>query len=102
MAARTEGRVERRPRARMELSDQAWEVLGQAGGNVSVLHRYLEDAGGQVPSLASLHRMVRRDLQAGRVLPDRVVVRREREEGPTAERTGPSDRDADPCCRCPA
>jgi hypothetical protein len=29
-AARTEGRVERRPRARLELSDQAWEVLAQA------------------------------------------------------------------------
>lgn len=45
-AARTEGRVERRSRARMESSDQAWEVLAQAGGNVSVLHRYLKDVGG--------------------------------------------------------
>lgn len=79
-AARTEGRVERRRRARMELSEQAWEVLGQAGGNVSVLHRHLKDDGGEVPSLASLYRVVRRDLQAGRVLPDRAVARREREE----------------------
>ncbi|MGW2354162.1 hypothetical protein [Actinacidiphila glaucinigra] len=79
-AARTEGRVERRPRARLELSDQEWAVLAQAGGNVAVLHRHLKEAGGQVPSLASLHRVVRRDLEAGRVLPDRAVVRREREE----------------------
>ncbi|MEV5787266.1 AAA family ATPase [Streptomyces sp. NPDC052287] len=84
-AARTEGRVERRPRARLELSDQAWEVLAQAGGNVSVLHRHLKDAGGEVPSLASLYRVVRRDLEAGRVLPDRAVVRREREERRTRQ-----------------
>lgn len=82
-AARAEGRVERRRRARLELSDQAWEVLAQAGGNVAVLHRHLKQAGGQVPSLASLYRVVRRDLQAGRVLPDRAVVRREREEQQT-------------------
>ncbi|MDX2688282.1 ATP-binding protein [Streptomyces scabiei] len=84
-AARTEGRVERRPRARLELSEQAWEVLAQAGGNVSVLHRHLKAAGGEVPSLASLYRVVRRDLQAGRVLPDRAVVRREREEQRTRQ-----------------
>ncbi|MFJ3966090.1 AAA family ATPase [Streptomyces sp. NPDC090036] len=84
-AARAEGRVERRYRGRMELSDQAWEALVQAGGNVAALHRYLKDAGGQVPSLASLHRAVRRDLQTGRVLPDRVVVRREREEQQTRQ-----------------
>ncbi|WP_445283698.1 hypothetical protein [Streptomyces sp. DSM 118148] len=84
-AARTEGRVEPRPRARLELSDQAWEVLAQAGGNVAALHRHLKAAGGEVPSLASLHRVVRRDLQAGRVLPDRAVVRREREEQQTRQ-----------------
>ncbi|MFF3257421.1 AAA family ATPase [Actinacidiphila glaucinigra] len=84
-AARTEGRVERRPRARLELSDQEWAVLAQAGGNVAVLHRHLKEAGGQVPSLASLHRVVRRDLEAGRVLPDRAVVRREREEQRTRQ-----------------
>ncbi|MFJ3950499.1 AAA family ATPase [Streptomyces libani] len=84
-AARTEGRVEPRPRPRLELSDQAWEVLAQAGGNVSVLHRHLKDAGGEVPSLASLHRVVRRYLHAGRVLPDRAVVRREREEQQTRQ-----------------
>jgi hypothetical protein len=84
-AARTEGRVEPRPRARLELSDQAWEVLAQAGGNVAVLHRLSKEAAGEVPSLASLHRVVRRDLQAGRVLPDRAVVRREREEQQTRQ-----------------
>ncbi|WP_306970370.1 ATP-binding protein [Streptomyces afghaniensis] len=84
-AARTEGRMERRSRARLELSDQAWEVLAQAGGNVAALHRHLKEAGGEVPSLASLHRVVRRDLQAGRVLPDRVVVRREEEEQQTRQ-----------------
>ncbi|TQE31957.1 ATP-binding protein [Streptomyces ipomoeae] len=84
-AARTEGRMERRPRARLELSDQAWEVLAQAGGNVAVLHRHLKQTGGQVPSLASLYRVVRRDLDAGRVLPDRAVVRREREEQRTRQ-----------------
>jgi hypothetical protein len=84
-AARTEGRVERRPRARLELSDQAWEVLAQAGGNVAVLHRHLKEGGGEVPSLASLYRVVRRDLEAGRVLPDRAVARREREEQRTRQ-----------------
>ncbi|MER6617828.1 ATP-binding protein [Streptomyces xantholiticus] len=84
-AARTEGRVERRPRARLELSDQMWEALAQAGGNVAALHRHLKAAGGEVPSLASLHRAVRRDLQAGRVLPDRAVARREREEQQTRQ-----------------
>ncbi|MET8438727.1 hypothetical protein ABZV61_39750 [Streptomyces sp900116325] len=53
-AARAEGRVERR--------------------------RRLKAAGGEVPSVASLYRVVRRDLQASRVLPDRAVVRLEREE----------------------
>lgn len=80
-AARTEGRMERRPRARLEL----WEVLAQAGGNVAALHRHLKAAGGEVPSLASLHRVVRRDLQAGRVLPDRAVVRQERDEQQTRQ-----------------
>lgn len=84
-AARTEGRVERRPRARLELPGHAWEVLAQAGGNVSVLHRHLKEAGGEVPSLASLYRAVRRDLEAGRVLPGRAVVQREREEQQTRQ-----------------
>ncbi|CDR18207.1 hypothetical protein [Streptomyces iranensis] len=31
--------MERRPRARLGLSDQAWEVLARAGGNAAVLYR---------------------------------------------------------------
>ncbi|WP_318275738.1 hypothetical protein [Streptomyces pharetrae] len=84
-AARTEGRMERRPRARLGLSEQAWEVLAQAGGNVAALHRHLKAAGGEVPSLASLHRVVRRDLQASRDLPDRAGVRQERDERQTRQ-----------------
>ncbi|MFC9082957.1 AAA family ATPase [Streptomyces sp. NPDC057062] len=84
-AAWTEGRLERRPRARLELSEQAWEVLAQAGGNVAALHRHLKEAGGEVPSLASLHRVVRRDVEAGRVLPDRTVARRERDKQQTRQ-----------------
>ncbi|MFE7314007.1 hypothetical protein ACFU7T_13005 [Streptomyces sp. NPDC057555] len=42
--ARTQGRVTRRSRARLELSDQAWEVLAQAGGNAAALHRHLKGA----------------------------------------------------------
>ncbi|WP_326840939.1 ATP-binding protein (plasmid) [Streptomyces sp. NBC_01558] len=84
-AARAEGRMEPRPRARLELSDQAWAVLAQAGGNVAALHRHLKEAGGEVPSLASLHRVVRRDVEAGRVLPDRTVARRERDEQQTRQ-----------------
>ncbi|WP_432021479.1 hypothetical protein [Streptomyces sp. 1222.5] len=77
--------MERRPRVRLELLDQAWEVLTQAGGNVAALHRHLKAAGGEAPSLASLPRVVRRDLQAGRVLPDRAVVRREQDEQQTRQ-----------------
>ena len=47
----------------------------RAAGNVATLPRHLEDAGGEVPSLVSLYRVVRRDLEGGRVLPDRAVVR---------------------------
>ncbi|MEV2211177.1 hypothetical protein AB0H86_06715 [Streptomyces sp. NPDC050997] len=57
----------------------------QAGGNVAVLHRHLKDAGGEAPSLASPYRVVRRDLEAGRVLPDRAAVRRKREEQRTRQ-----------------
>ncbi|MEU6184145.1 ATP-binding protein [Streptomyces coeruleorubidus] len=86
-AARSEGRVERRRRSRFELSDQAWEVLAQAGGNVSVLYRHLKDCGdGDAGvSLASVYRAVQRELAAGRVLPDRAVVRQERVERETRQ-----------------
>ncbi|MEU1481574.1 hypothetical protein [Streptomyces sp. NPDC005760] len=77
-AARSEGRVERRRRSRFELSQEAWEVLAQAGGNVSVLYRHLKDCGdGDAGvSLASVYRAVQRELAAGRVLPDRAVCAR--------------------------
>lgn len=52
---------------------------------MAVLHQYLKHAGGQVPSPASLYRVVRRDLDAGRALPDRAAVRREREEQQTRQ-----------------
>ncbi|MFJ4839318.1 hypothetical protein [Streptomyces sp. NPDC088746] len=76
---------ERKLRARLELSDPGWEVLAQAGGNVAVLHRHLTAAGGEVPSLAWLYRVVHRDLRNGRVLPDRAVVWRDREERETRQ-----------------
>ncbi|MFG1663828.1 AAA family ATPase [Streptomyces sp. Y7] len=86
-AARSEGRVERRRRSRFELSEQAWEVLAQAGGNVAVLYRHLEECGdGDAGvSLASVYRAVQRELASGRVLPDRAVVRRARVERETRQ-----------------
>ncbi len=86
-AARSEGRVERRRRSRFELSEQAWEVLAQAGGNVSVLYRHLKECGdGDAGvSLASVYRAVQRELASGRVLPDRAVVRRARVERETRQ-----------------
>jgi hypothetical protein len=73
------GRVEARPRRDgFSLSDVLWEVLAQAGGNVAELRRrmlqaeeegLLEGWGARcVPSLATLHRVIKRDLGAGRVL----------------------------------
>ncbi|MFJ6838705.1 AAA family ATPase [Streptomyces sp. NPDC091209] len=79
-AARTEGRTERRARARLQLSDQEWEVLAQAGGNVAALYRHLKGAGEEVPSQATVYRAVSRDLEAGRALPERAVVRQAQEE----------------------
>ncbi|MGP3927237.1 AAA family ATPase [Streptomyces sp. 8N616] len=86
-AARSEGRVERRRRSRFELSEEAWEVLAQAGGNVSVLYRHLKECGdGDAGvSLASVYRAVQRELASGRVLPDRAVVRRARAERETRQ-----------------
>ncbi|MFC8596666.1 AAA family ATPase [Streptomyces atroolivaceus] len=73
------GHVEARPRQDgFSLSDALWEVLAQAGGNVAELRRRmlraqeegaLEQWGaGRVPSLPTLHRVIKRDLRAGRVL----------------------------------
>lgn len=55
---------------------------------MAVPHRHLTAAGGQVPSPASLNRVVHRDLEAGRVSPDRAVVRHEREEQLTRQALG--------------
>lgn len=73
------GFVEARPRQDgFSLSDALWEALAQAGGNVAELRRRmlqaqeegtLEGWGAQcVPSLPTLHRVIKRDLGAGRVL----------------------------------
>ncbi|WP_267010087.1 ATP-binding protein [Streptomyces sp. NBC_00154] len=73
------GHVEARPRQDgFSLSDALWEVLAQAGGNVAELRRrmlraqeegVLEGWGAEcVPSLPTLHRVIKRDLGTGRVL----------------------------------
>ncbi|MET9518255.1 AAA family ATPase [Streptomyces sp. NPDC002994] len=65
------GRLEPEPRQdRFELNDELWAVLAEVGGNVAALHRRMTGDGssGSVPSLGTLHRVVQRDLRAGRVL----------------------------------
>ncbi|MER6251938.1 ATP-binding protein [Streptomyces sp. NPDC001584] len=68
-----EGRLEPVPRQdRFTLDDGLWAVLAEAGGNVAGLHRRMTAEGlsspAGVPSLGTLHRVVQRDLRAGRVL----------------------------------
>ncbi|MFJ3906247.1 AAA family ATPase [Streptomyces sp. NPDC090025] len=68
-----EGRLEPVPRQDgFMLDDEQWSTLTEVGGNVAALHRRLTAEGssspGSVPSLGTLHRVVRRDLQSGRVL----------------------------------
>lgn len=80
--AEAEGRLVRRPRRGFEISDEQWAVRGGAGGSVAVLHRHLKAAAGEgtrVPSLATLYRVVHRDLDAGRVLPERDADTRARD-----------------------
>ncbi|WP_329324594.1 AAA family ATPase [Streptomyces luteogriseus] len=73
------GLVEARPRQDgFSLSDALWKVLAEAGGNVAELRRrmlaaqeqgVLEEWGAEcVPSIPTLHRVIKRDLGAGRVL----------------------------------
>lgn len=73
------GRVEARLRqGGFTVGDPLWEVLTQAGGNVAELRRgmlraqdegVLERWGAEfVPSLATLHRAIKDELRAGRVL----------------------------------
>ncbi|MEW2127898.1 ATP-binding protein [Streptomyces sp. NPDC007259] len=68
-----QGRLEPVPRQdRFVLDDEQWAVLAEVGGNVAELHRRLtagvESLSVDVPSVGTLHRVVRRDLRAGRVL----------------------------------
>lgn len=75
--ARTHGAVDRLPRRRFEIDAPGWAVLAQAGGNVAVLHRHPTDTTADpdaVPSPSTLHRVVRRDREAGRELPSRRVL----------------------------
>ncbi|MGW7261775.1 AAA family ATPase [Streptomyces sp. NPDC054834] len=73
------GQIEGRSRrGGFAVSDALWAVLAEEGGNVSALHRRLEQARAEgslgkcgvtrVPSASTLQRVVRRDLLAGRVL----------------------------------
>ncbi|MFJ8856491.1 hypothetical protein [Streptomyces sp. NPDC102437] len=56
------------------LDDTLWARLEELDGNVSELHRQLSQAGddsvlpGPLPSLATMHRAVREQRRAGRVL----------------------------------
>ncbi|MFI9630768.1 AAA family ATPase [Streptomyces sp. NPDC052042] len=79
LAEGREGRVEARPRqGGFVVGDALWEVLTQVGGNVAELRRRMlraQDEGGLqrwgvevVPSLATLHRAIKDELRAGRVL----------------------------------
>ncbi len=46
LAAAREGRLAARPRrARFVLSDELWDRLGELGGNVVALHRWMTDGG---------------------------------------------------------
>ncbi|MFC9624805.1 helix-turn-helix domain-containing protein [Streptomyces sp. NPDC056930] len=73
--AKATGQAEAGVRQGYAVSDMAWALLGRVGGNVAELRRRLADGGdgGEVPSLSTLHRVVRRDRRAGRTL----VIERE-------------------------
>ncbi|MFF0294504.1 AAA family ATPase [Kitasatospora sp. NPDC004614] len=76
--ARRSGRVEPVPRrGAFVVTDEFWARLSELGGNVAALHRELtgqaacgpgQESAGPVPSLGTLHRAVRREQRAGRVL----------------------------------
>lgn len=68
--AKATGQVEAPVRQGYAVSDEVWELLGEAGGNVSELRRRLVAAGGEVPvpSMSTLCRVIRRDRRAGRAL----------------------------------
>ncbi|MFF9645261.1 hypothetical protein [Kitasatospora aureofaciens] len=76
--ARRSGRLEPVPRrGAFTVTDEFWARLSELGGNVAARHRELteqaacdpgQEPAGLVPSLGTLHRAVRREQQAGRVL----------------------------------
>ncbi|MEV7189890.1 ATP-binding protein [Kitasatospora sp. NPDC093102] len=76
--ARQSGRLEAAPsRGGFTVTDELWARLSAVGANVAALHRELtgqansdpaREFAGPVPSLRTLHRAVRREQQAGRVL----------------------------------
>ncbi|MEV7522585.1 ATP-binding protein [Streptomyces sp. NPDC091371] len=73
LAEAREGRLE--PVGRQDgfvLDDGLWAVLAEVGGNVAALHRRLTAEGSSpprdVPSLGTVQRAVKRDVQEGRVL----------------------------------
>ncbi|MFB7477080.1 AAA family ATPase [Kitasatospora sp. NPDC056184] len=73
--ANATGEVDGKPaRQGYTMSDRTWALLAAAGGNVAELHRRMLASGEEgVPPLGTLHRVVRRDRLAGRVL----VIERE-------------------------
>ncbi|GAA2268411.1 hypothetical protein GCM10010145_48730 [Streptomyces ruber] len=68
--AKTTGQVEAPVRQGYAVSDEVWALLGEVGGNVAELRRWLSAASGGtlVPSASTLHRVIRRDRRAGRAL----------------------------------
>lgn len=78
LAQGREGQIAGTPRggAGFFLDEEAWQRLGSLGGNVSALYRWMTSDRpdrpasdqGPVPSLATVMRVVRRDLRAGRAL----------------------------------
>lgn len=68
--AKATGCVEAPVRRGYAVSDEVWALLGEAGGNVSELRRWLVAAGGEapIPSMSTLSRVIRRDRRAGRAL----------------------------------
>ncbi|MEV7526510.1 ATP-binding protein, partial [Streptomyces sp. NPDC091371] len=72
LAAGRAGRVERLPKPSFSLPDAWWTRLAEEGGNVSAVYRRMtegeEKVDFAVPSLGTVQRAVKRDVQEGRVL----------------------------------
>ncbi|MEU9720988.1 hypothetical protein [Streptomyces sp. NPDC047976] len=72
LAAARAGRLERVPESSFSLPDVWWTRLAEEGGNVSAVYRRMtegeEKADFPEPSLATVQRAVKRDVQEGRVL----------------------------------